>query len=647
MNKGLFLVVLVVAGAAFGGGYLVGTSVKAEPSLDVGVATTPAGSSPDRAPEAALSVEGPAPGLEGNEQLSALRSALAAFPDAVPERGDGEITGIVLTDAGKPLAGVEVSSLPQREYVQPERPDDPEEALLQGIQRQIENARWSEANRVETTTDGEGRFVLEGLKDREHRVYAKLEGWRISSKGTSTHKAKPGDELRFEATAVTGVTLEVYGPDGTMPKSASVRFESGSGSRSSSWQPGRKTVEVEPGRYEMSVTAGEYREMRSEPVSIEVEKGQAVTIRVDLVASPVLKLRLGFPDGESMGSTGMGGQIFRMRLASNEAPKASALQARGQQEWASQRRSDEWIRTFTDVEPGYYAIGYSRGHNYPIETIDVVEVGPGLTEHTLEVPPLEEDEYVVLLIRGPDGEPIANASIGTGYVSDSSSSSGSSPLVNRGDGEYWVMHHRHGWRESDKGTYWIAATTKNYGTKRVEYVPGRTHLLKIDFEPPASADVLVKGVAGSDYEGSTKIFLFQGKHTSTGQTSCDSEGKARIDGIQPGEYDLKIVIGVDHWGAPVHTETIRLKPGTNSIVTELPPLYSVTVRGAEGYAWVQRVEREGTPSHFHKNVQSAEGEAVFDGLPAGEYTAQSGSKQATFRVPGARIVVLEEPPSGG
>lgn len=75
----------------------------------------------------------------------------------------------------------------------------------------------------------------------------------------------------------------------------------------------------------------------------------------------------------------------------------------------------------------------------------------------------------------------------------------------------------------------------------------------------------------------------------------------------------------------------------------------MTVEGLTGMGWVMRKEtdrgaadgRRG-PS-FHRMLRpSADGRAVVDGLPAGEYEARSNPDLvATFRVPGAGVVRLE------
>ena len=63
----------------------------------------------------------------------------------------------------------------------------------------------------------------------------------------------------------------------------------------------------------------------------------------------------------------------------------------------------------------------------------------------------------------------------------------------------------------------------------------------------------------------------------------------------------------------------------------------MTVIGAEGNAWIQK---KGDPYWNDNRKPDADGRVVFDGLPEGDYTAHSGSKQQEFHLPGASEVRL-------
>ncbi len=635
MNKGLVLVVLVAVGAAFGAGYVLGsggsTPVRIEPDLD-GLEVRG-----DLAePEAPIRLGTARPELTTDETLLALRAAVATFPEPRPERGDGEIAGTVVTATGEPLAGVEISANPKRAGPRYQQPDDPDEALLYRLRWSVESTLWRRANKVTTTSDEAGHFRLAGLKDREHQISAWLEGWRIRDRDpTVPRTATPGARVDFVATAISGLTLAVYLPDGTQPKSASTMLSSAGGSSGGWWAPERPTIEAQPGTYQLSVTSGEQEEFQAGPLSVEIRAGETRAVRVDLEARPTLQVTVRFPVGEEAG-----GRVFVLRIASPTAPQPAVLRSRGESSDVRRRGLEAWEATHANLQAGTYAVGYTRGREREFDVIDVVEVGPGVTEHVLPVPPLDKDEYVLVRVRGPDGRGLPDARISTGYFAENASSSGSSPLVNRGDGEYQVLHHVNPWGKRPGGTWWVSAQAGGFGTQRVEYEPGSVSTIDLDFQLPASLEVLVENAAGTDYESRVRVKLVQGHH-HVADTVCDAKGKAFLDGLQPGAYEIQLRIGERHFMAWVHAQPLALESGKNRLTLSLPTLYTVTVRGVDGTAWLRRAQ-EGLGSRFQKHATAADGEAVFDGLPAGTYHVRCGEAKATFRVPGPSVVVLEK-----
>ena len=67
-----------------------------------------------------------------------------------------------------------------------------------------------------------------------------------------------------------------------------------------------------------------------------------------------------------------------------------------------------------------------------------------------------------------------------------------------------------------------------------------------------------------------------------------------------------------------------------------PELHRVTIEGATDPTWLMR---EGAQRHVSPQSPT-DGRVVFDGLPAGEYTASSGRRSAKLTVPGPEVVRL-------
>ena len=79
---------------------------------------------------------------------------------------------------------------------------------------------------------------------------------------------------------------------------------------------------------------------------------------------------------------------------------------------------------------------------------------------------------------------------------------------------------------------------------------------------------------------------------------------------------------------------VDVRAGMPAPELESPVLHSVTFVGeSAGPVWVEKAA--GATFHWRASLQiPSEGARVpLDGLPAGEYTVRSGSRQVAFRVP--------------
>ena len=645
MGNATFLVVLAAAGAAFGIGYFVGTSL--QPPTTIAEDEIPEVDATIR-PERGTLVRGSAgPALEGGPtDKPGIRAVVASFPVPDRESGSGTITGTVRTVDLAPVAGVTIKATPRRDESSGPRPqdiEDPDERLVQMVAYQIQRARWIQANEVSTTTDADGTFTLTGLGDTRHRLQAKLKGWRFDAQGA--YNVKPGGKVAFEASRVSGVHLDIFGPDGVVPERASLSFHQGEHTRhGQGWRSNKKLAEIKPGVYDLHITAGEHGEMQAGPIEVEVSADETAELRVDLELRPVLLIDVEFPEGEATT-----GNLYMMPTAESTPPTGAVLRARGKQEWLHKSGRQGWGRTFKEVKEGRVAVGYCRGHQGAFDVIELFEIGPGLNEHVLKVPKLDPGRYAVIRVYGPDGKPVQNVNFSTGFLGASFSSSGGATVVTRPGGEYYVLDNEHG-HDQKEGVYWVNVQAGKFGSQRIEYKQGDTRSFTVRFAPPASADIVVSNVDALGDGQVAKVALAkieknaenrQNRHGGDTKT-LDEGGKVSFKSLQPGAYRLTVTVGQRHWPATVHTEDVTIRAGKNAVAISLPPLYSVTVRNAANHVWLQRLGDKGETT-AQRHVQAAEGEAVVDALPAGRYRARSHRKRAEFEVPGTTVVTLEEP----
>jgi hypothetical protein len=304
------------------------------------------------------------------------------------------------------------------------------------------------------------------------------------------------------------------------------------------------------------------------------------------------------------------------------------------------------MQTVTDLEEGPHTVGIARDRNGSIVHMAEVIVRAGIVDHTIEVPPLDPADYVIVGVYGPKGEPVKNAQFSTGYRSDSGRSSGGSQTALRRDGRVLVMHNARGEAGDANATWWVDVTAQAFGSKRVEYVRGRVRELRVEFQEPAEVAVEVKGVQGTPYEGRVSVAMHPGATKQrpgiASGTKPDAKGSFNVRGLQPGDYILTLSVqSGQHRNSPVAEVPYTVKSGSQQTSIALPPLFSLTVRGATRH--VSLSSRDRTANRTHQSQMADEnGVAVFDTLTAGTYHVRSGSGRAEVTLPGPSSVTLTQ-----
>ncbi|MHC4860889.1 MAG: carboxypeptidase-like regulatory domain-containing protein, partial [Planctomycetota bacterium] len=260
MTRGGLFLLLVAALAAGAVGYLAGSADdESAPDLIGGER---------EAPEAPRETPKPLPPAPSGG-FKSLADALASISAPDVEAGEGMITGTVKNHTGEPMADVLVraertpdSGRPawQSSGAPPEEKD-----LVDDVREYVEKRLERESLRRETRTGEDGRYALTGLADKNHTVTAYKKGWRIAAtQGSRGYRVKPGDQVDFTASPLVGIPVVVLLPDGSEPEKAWISAKTGQWPRTVEWRPDQREVWYAPGKYTLSATAGDDREMKSE-----------------------------------------------------------------------------------------------------------------------------------------------------------------------------------------------------------------------------------------------------------------------------------------------------------------------------------------------------------------------------------------------
>ena len=590
--------------------------------------------------------------LDGGGTRDPLVAVMEAEPVPAPEAGQGTIQGRVTDAAGEAVAGVHMTLSAVADanaYPRQDPQVDPDVAMLKYLRHMIQQHRWGSAYRQVTTTDADGRYRFESVTARKHRVEAQRDGYQIQPRDHRTWQGVlPDATLDFLATPMARLRLELLGT--AAPTSLDVQLRNATGSTiGMQWSPSRPVLDCQPGTWDVSVSGGTQGELRAGPYPLVLVAGaEPQTIRVELEVRPVLRLHLKFAPDEVM-------PVFTYMMPSPAGgmPTATVLRARGKMDmrrWINSQMltpaATEHVETFNDLEEGAYVVGIARTREGALEHMEEIVLTGGVVDHTIQVPPLEADSYIMVSAYGPDGALVKGAQYSTGVRSETSSSSGRSETALRRDGRVLVMHQDRGEAPGAGATWWVDVTVPNLGSKRVEYVRGAVRELRVDFQEPAEVSVEVKGVRGTPYEGRISVGLHPGASRQRGGfgsgPQADKDGVYVVRGIQPGDYVVSLQVqSGDHRSIPVAEVPYTVRTGRQTTAVTLPALYTLTVRGGSRRVACSTSGKGGARVHLSA-IADDDGVAMFDALPAGTYTISADRGRAEVTLPGPSEITLTE-----
>jgi hypothetical protein len=562
------------------------------------------------------------------ETVQRIREIVDEMPIPEIPTGAGVIDGRVRSADGRPLAGVDITLVPVApRRSSPVSAQDPAEVLAQTAVRQ----NWTRAATRTATTGEEGAFRFEAVADVEHDIHARRDGQRIARSERGAGRVRPGQTVEFTATAVVEVDVDVRLPDGRPAEQATIRFKADSTSSSHGWTSGDRVLSLDPGRYQVWATGGPDNALGSKATSVTLESGRRTTLRFDLGSVPSLLVRVRYPDGE---------EGARARVAVARVPVGGRADPALLATPVEERDLHGATAVISEIVSGRYVVGAQRARQGPFVVIAEVTVGESAATVELQIPPLRRDEYAQLRVLGPGGEPIPNPQITIGFQSESSSSSiGGPPTIRRPDGAFWVLTGALGEVPAD-ARRWIHVAAGTLGSRRVEFGPTEALDIVIRLEDPVALAVEVHGVL-EGHVGRVHVRLLEGEKGYHGLSAAvGSDGKVTLEGVQPGKKWLVLLIQSGDETIEIARRELDVVRAGNPVVVEMPALHSVTFVGAEsGLLSVMR--EEPNRSHFTMlRIPAGSGRVTLDTLPAGDYLAHCGARQAKFSVPGPAEVVL-------
>jgi hypothetical protein len=582
--------------------------------------------------------------------------------DASGEVGQGAVTGRVTGPDGAGLAGalvrvVRVTSSASRSSSLGSGPpvqDDLEEVVRRAVERHVRER----SNTYEALSGADGSYRVAGLPEANWRVAAYLEGYALEAVG-DTYDIPTGSVVDYHAAPVLEVPVRIVGTGGRSVSEADLVLERHLGGHTREetvrWSADEPTVRMLPGRYEVRAVAGLREDRGSEPVSITLEAGERPE-ELLLTLRDRLGIRGRVLDGPGERVEGQSMMARLLPLAPGQELDLERLGNADRTEWVRSSRTF----AFLDLEPGTYAVGASWGWSAPVAVHQVVEVVDGIVELDLQLPSIDEQEF--LRVRVLDGQGANVPGVNFQFRHErggGSSSSGLQPLTTA-SGEYLLSVPR-GTREAyfagtEGHSFQLQVTAGSTGAATVDLAAGQLDLT-VSLATPARLEVTVAGYGGSGYEGRLDVSASPvgGRTTFSRGEALSAEGVKLIEGLEPGDYRVVLRLrpkgeGSFGWGKEIAATDLTLVPGENLATLAIPSLHSFRVLSGDAKEGANLSLRAvGDASDFtsyHRTEFDADGVALFEEIPAGDYVLSgsfAGGSTMEIRVPTGDVTYEPKP----
>jgi hypothetical protein len=488
----------------------------------------------------------------------------------------------------------------------------------------------------------------------ESRDRPALEGGAAPQPATGGAAAPRGNAERAPATESTTspgqpqLSVDVRLPDGSPAETFSLVLESATETNVYEGRRSQGPISVRAGAYEVHARAGLHGVYRSPRQAVLVpETGRGPELTLATVTGTALVVHVQAKAGSTFGRP----TVLVLPLAPGAEVDPARLRAEGRS--ASETpAADGWATmAMADLVPGRYAVGVRAWWSGPLVETAVVTLGEGVVEHRFVLPAVTESEVVVVRVLGPDGRDLPGPAFGLDYHgSRQSGHMQTAPALRQPDGRWWLPLRLADLDPSDaKARLQVRVTARGLGERRVPVSPGASSSVVVTFEPVTVLSVEISGARGDARAGAVEVELreqlSEGSWATIQPASIDAEGRRVFAGRQPGPVELRLVLETKAQGKwMIASRRFVATSGPQRVVLPVPPLYTVTLVGAPPGERVGVLWRHEGEAEYAWLDANADGRAVADGLPEGDYEIARPSGEGTpvaFRVAGPTEVRLD------
>ncbi|MBL8842163.1 MAG: PDZ domain-containing protein [Planctomycetes bacterium] len=614
-----------------------------------------------------------------SELAEGVGDLLRRAPPRDAPAGDRTIHGLVSGPDGLPIAGALLRATRLgdrvRSSVTVTRPDAPPPAqtLEEKLRRTIADHYAAGGEIATTTTDADGRYRFERLRDGRYSVEAWCDRFKLfSTDGQTATEVLPDATLDWNGRRVARVAVEVLLPDGTRAPHALIdsRRRGTNDERGTvGWLAAEPQLALEPGEFELRATLGHPDAGPAWPdylascwTKAKLVEG-AEPAAVTLTLAPQACLR-----GTVLLSTGGQPRQLAVRaklLESGESADPERLRTLDNGE-GTQRQA--WVANgafhFLEIPQGRWLVIVQRYWGSNVLAHAVVDVGAGTTRAELLIPELERADCIEVTVLDPDGGRVPTADLEWRIQRGSDGlDSDSCTTESRGPGLWWLpleatrglgFDLREAWPVDTR--LYLLATSSEYGATVIE-VFSTTRSVELRFGPPALLEVTVPGYVGSEHEGRVQLALSK---VGTGISAASNgahgapskeEGIARLGPVEAGTYQLSLWLNGQRrrgWNqVEAGSLQVTLSPGENRASLPVATLHSLTLRlpaGSEGGLQLESAVK-GSNRRIWGQVDAKTNPptALFEGVPAGDYriTWNSGPNPGvmSFSIPNCGTLV--------
>ena len=591
--------------------------------------------------------------------VASERVAAEAQPLEAPQGSAERLVGLVLGPDDVPLAGATIVG------AMPEAPPTPSSQLGQGyrelsldeeLARARERVIASRARRRIARSGADGTFSIELPSSARAGLRAYLEGYRFEpDREERLGQTAPGSPVILRGRPVRWLTFDVRMPDGSQPAEALIELTSG-GSKSSTrmsqpWTPTATRIESTfdsvTARAQSAPLATQFGmstyRFASAPVNSSGHEDKPVVLQ--LAERTYLSIELVDPSAGKDTPEAWVRVIEAHRFDPQHPGRNLAPFMRF--EMGEQYARVDGRHVFLDLEQGEWMVLAGRGpigDDIAPAATQRVTVGAGETRCRIAVPPLDLSEYRTITCLGPEGQIVRDVQFSIRHQSDNgTSSSGLNGVTKLSDGTYRVAAQALAPQQGSGVTSGVVKTQlmarhAELGTTVLDVRPDAREL-RLRFDAPGTLIVEVLGYVRGDYAVNAES-VTQEFRTNTSDTKLEAEGRATLQPLAPGTYEVSLYSPNGPRGTGfsdrkrLASVTATVRSGENRVQLTLPALYDLRIEApnlSRGETLrLRRPDERGYDSI--RAERDADGVATLTGVPAGEYDIVSDDMYAPQRI---------------